>query len=104
MLEGSSRKIVGYSDIKYALGLIGKNVDKVAFGHVAPIRCFPGAVQHVAKRSDALQPRDRYGLRAAAPRLRRPRICGAALRAAPRPGNAIGYAGIGTSPTSFGTL
>jgi membrane-bound lytic murein transglycosylase B len=49
---------------------------------------FPGAAQHVAKRNDALQTRDRFTFRTERSSLGRSRICGASLRAAPRPGHA----------------
>ena len=51
----------------------------------------PGAAQHAAKRSGALQTRDLHKLRERRAEPRRSRTSGAPLRAAPHPGNARKY-------------
>src|ERR1700728_1829466 len=103
MLPGAPRQIVCHTDVKHSFGPVGQDIDEETLVHGPPVR-FPGAVQRVAKRSGALQTRDRRQLRASnAGACEDPGSAAHCLRVAPRPGNASGY-GIGTSPTSFGTL
>src|SRR6202020_1499429 len=47
---------------EHAAGGAGTDDDVIVARHFPPLTFFPGAVQHAAKRSDALQTRDRIKL------------------------------------------